>query len=168
MRSALRHQGAEERILNERDPDFLLGVEKRSAKGGGYDSNDGERTFVQVNRSSGHLRICTEPTSPQIFAHESHRRRTRFAVLGEKDASRQWLNIQKCKQLRSHDGRVHNGRLTASRQRELVGVDSRQFAKNMILRPPLLEIWIRTARLRYSLLRVRLKRGEQLIGIRIG
>src|SRR6476661_1310409 len=36
----------------------------------------------------------------------------------------------------------------------------------MILRPPLFEIRIRTARLSYSLLRVRLKRGEYLIGIR--
>src|SRR6266700_2994047 len=99
MRSALRHEGA---------------------KGGRYDSNYGERTFVQVNRSSGDLGICAEPTPPQIFAHESHGRSTLLAVLGGKDASRQWLNIQKYKELRSHDGRVHNGRLAASRQRELV------------------------------------------------
>src|SRR5712692_5338563 len=120
MRSALRHEGAKERVLNERDPDFLLGVEKRSAKGGRYDSNDRERTFVQVNRSSGDLGICTEPAPPQIFAHESHGRRTLFAVLGEKDASCQGLNIKKCKELRSHDGRVHDERLAVSRQRELV------------------------------------------------
>src|SRR5258708_23845116 len=167
MRSALRHEGAKDRVLNERNPDFLLGVEKGGAKGGGYDSNHSEWTFVQVNRSSGDLGICTEPTPPQIFAHESHARSTLLAVLGEKDASRQWLNIQKCKELRSHDGRVHNGRLDAARQRELVRYVSRHFAKDMMLRPPLFEIQIRTARLRYSLLRVRLKGGKQLFGIRI-
>ena len=166
MRSPLRHAGAKDRVLNERNPHFLLGGEKRSAKSGGYDSNHGERTFVQVNRSSYDFGIRTEPAPPQIFAYENHGRRTLFAVLGEKNASRDWLNIQKCKELRSHDGRVHNSRLAAARQRELVRYDSRQFAKDMILCPPLFEIQIRTARLRYSLLRVRLKRGVQLIGIR--
>src|SRR5580700_11828369 len=105
MRPALRHQGAKERVLNERDPDFLLGVEKRSAKSGRYDSNDGKRTFVQVNRSSDDFGICSEATPPQIFAHESHGRGTLVAVLGEEDASRQWLNIQKCKEFWSYDGR---------------------------------------------------------------
>src|ERR1700674_4805055 len=167
MRSPLRHAGAKDRVLNERNPHFLLGGEKRSAKGGGYDSNHGERTFVQVNRSSYDFGICTKPTPPHIFAYENHGWRTPFAVLGEKNASHDWLNIQKCKELRSDNGRVHNGRLDVASQRELVRYVSRHFAKDMILRSPLFEIQIRTARLRYSLLRVCLKRGEQLIGIRI-
>src|ERR1700730_17405546 len=120
MRSALRHEGAKDRVLNERDPHFLLGGEKRGAKCAGYDSNHGERTLVQVNRSSYDLGICTEPAPPQIFAHENHGRRTMVAILGGKNASRDWLDIQECKELRSDDGRVHNGRLDAARQRELV------------------------------------------------
>src|SRR6266478_3276933 len=53
MRSALRHEGAKERILNQGNPHFLLGVEKRSAEGRWDDSNDGKRTIVQVNGTSG-------------------------------------------------------------------------------------------------------------------
>src|SRR5260370_14941514 len=140
MQSALRHKSAKERVLNERDPHFLLGGEKRGAKSAGYDSNHGERTLVQVNRSSYDLGIRTELAPPQVFAYENHRRRTLFAVLREKNASSHWLNIQKCKELRGYDGRVHNGRLDAGRQRELVGYDSRHFAKNMLLLPPLFEI----------------------------
>src|SRR5580692_1222880 len=160
MRPPLRHAGTKDRILNERDPHFLLGGEKRGAKSARYDSNHGERTLVQVNRSSYDLGIRTEPAPPQIFAYENHGRRTLVTVLGKKNASRDWLNIQERKELRSHDGRVHNGRLNAARQRELVCYVSRHFAKDMILRPPLFEIQIRTACLRDPLLLVRLKRGE--------
>src|SRR5579864_514273 len=166
MRPPLRHAGAKDRILNERDPHFLLGGEKRGAKSAGYDSNHGERTLVQINRGSQDLGIPAEPAPPQIFAYENHRRRTLVAVLGRKNAPHQWLNIQKCKELGSYDGGVHNGRIAAAGQSELMRDDSRQFAKNMILRPPLFEIQIRTPCLRDSLLLIRLKRSEQLIGIR--
>src|ERR1700723_1305123 len=111
MRSALRHEGAKERILNQGNPDVLFRVEKRSAKSGRNDSNDGERMLVQINGTSGDLRICSEATAPQIFAQKRHGRCTLLAVRGGKDAPRQWLHIQKGKKLRRHDGRVDNRRL---------------------------------------------------------
>ena len=87
MPSTPSHPASKERVLNERDPDILRTVDKRRAKSGGHDANDGEGTLVERNRASNDFWICSEGAAPQIFAHDDDRWRTLLAVLRKKNAA---------------------------------------------------------------------------------
>src|SRR6202044_2606280 len=167
MPSASSHPTSKEGVLNERDPDLRLTVDKRRAKARGHDSNDGERTLVEDNRASKDLGVCFQGPAPQILAQNNDGRGPLLAVLREKNAPLEWLRVEKRKVLRRHNRRVHLGRLATSCECELVKINSRELAKNMILRAPLFIIRIRSAGLRNSFRRVGLKCGDQLIGIRV-
>src|ERR1700684_521418 len=167
MPSTSSHPASKERVLNERDPDLRITVDKRRAKARGHDSNDGERTFVEDNRTSKDLWICSQGAAPQILAQDYDGRSAALAVLRKKNAALERLHIENRKVLRRHDTGVHLGRLANSGECELVKINCREFAKNMILSAPLFEIRIRSAGFRNSVQGVRLKCGDQLIGIRV-
>ena len=128
--------------MNQRDPDLRLTVNKRRAKARGHDSNDGEWTLVENNRASEDLRVCSQGPAPQILAHDYDGRSAALAVLRKKNAALERLHVENRKVLRGHDAGVHLGRLAASRERELVKINCRELAENMILRAPLFEIRI--------------------------
>src|ERR1700693_3898535 len=167
MPSTSSHPASKEGVLNERDPDLWLTVDKRGAKARRHDSNDGERTLVEDHRASKDLWICSQAPAPQILAHDYDGRSAALAVLRKKNAPLEWLHIEKRKVLRRHDTGVHLGRLATSRECEWVKINCRELAKNMILRSPLFKIRIRSAGFWNSFLGVRLKCGDQLIGIRV-
>jgi hypothetical protein len=95
MTSSSFHPTAEERVLNERDPELLTLCEKRKTKCRRHDSNDRERTLVQVNRASDYVWICRKRAPPQIFAEYDDGWSAGFAVFGKKRSAREGLLAKK-------------------------------------------------------------------------
>src|SRR5208283_8165 len=60
MPSAPGHPASKKRVLNERDPDFLVRIDKSRAKSRWHDSNDGEWTLVEDNRAFKNLGVCSQ------------------------------------------------------------------------------------------------------------
>src|ERR1700735_1280113 len=167
MPCAPSHPASKKRVLNERDPDLLLRVDKRRAKARGHDSNDGKRTLVEDNRASKYRWVCSQRPAPQILAHDYDGRGAALAVVRKKNAPPEGLHIEKRKVLRRHDRGVDLGRVATSRESELMTRNSRQLAENMLVRAPLFKIRIRSSVFRNPFLGVRRKCGDQLIGIRV-
>ena len=59
----LRDPAAKERILSEWDPDVLLG-EEGNTETRRHNSDDGERTLIQSDRTSDYLRVRAESAEP--------------------------------------------------------------------------------------------------------
>src|ERR1700722_10589690 len=152
MSAPARHPAAEKRILRQRDPQILLGVEDRNAKVRRHDYNHREWTLVEHDRTSDDFWIGCERAAPQVFADDYNGRSAFLAVVGEKNPSRERLHVEKRKIFGSDDRSVDYRRRAAARERKLVSLNARHFSESMILRAPFFVIGVRNASLRDSLL----------------
>src|SRR5262249_12222288 len=64
MYQTIGYKGAEEGILNQRNPDFLIRPEYRDLKPGGHNADDGKRPLVQHNRPADEIRVAAKPGLP--------------------------------------------------------------------------------------------------------
>src|SRR5215469_5754102 len=97
-----RHPAGKERILDQRNPQQIRLIEKRTAKFDGHDTNHGERAHVEINRASDDVWIASELTAPHTLAKNDDRRSATLAIARKQDATEQGLSAKDAEEVEGH------------------------------------------------------------------
>ena len=133
-------------------------------KTGAHDSDDGERTFVEVDGAADEMGIGAEAAAPEFFADDRDGRGAGPAVLGNEGAAQERRHLQDVEEPGGNNGGVRDERFAAAGDGEIVLLISGQFGEHAVLRAHVLEIHIRNAGEIHSFLRLGLEHNDELIG----
>ena len=112
------------------------------SKTGAHDSDDGERTFVEIDGAADDIGIGAEAAAPEFFADDHDGRGAGLAVLGNECAAHERRVSKDGEDSRRDHGGVRDEWFAAAGDGEIVLLISGQFGEYAVLRAPLFEIRI--------------------------
>ena len=125
----LRHPSSENRIVGSGDPDVLVADEDGRMKTGAHDSDDGERTFVEIDGAADEMGIGAEAAAPEFFADDRDGRGAGPAVFGSEGAAHERRDLKDVEEPGCNDGGVRDERFAAAGDGEIVLLISGQFGE---------------------------------------
>src|SRR4029077_12279033 len=114
MSRAPRHPSSENRIVGGRNPDVLIADEYGRMKTGAHDSDDGERTFVEVDGAADEMGIGAEAAAPEVFTDDRDGRGAGPAVFGNKGAAHERRHLEDVEEPGCNNGGVRDERFAAA------------------------------------------------------
>src|SRR6202021_949721 len=114
MARAPRHPASENRIVGSWNPDVLVADEDGRMKTAAHDSDDGERTFVEIDGAADEMRIGAEAATPEFFADDRDRRGAGPAVFGNEGAAHERSHLQDVEEPGGNNGGVYDERFPSA------------------------------------------------------